>query len=789
MANDNSVVVKVGDKVFIKGDQGAVFVPELDDTGILSWTNDGGLPNPAPRNIQGKSAYDLAVEGGYPGTEEEFNADLALFKPLSEAAVAAKDDAVAAKERAVTAEASAEASATSASGSASSASTSADNASASASQAASSAGTATTAAATATTKANAAAASANDAGGYATSAGAASSAAISAKEDAVSAKTSAQASASFAADSASSASTSATSASSSASTATSAATAATAAQTAAESAQAAAESAAESIEESAAQIAQNTADIAELDTEVTQQKSVIGQEQKDNEVTTSYNKWNPAEETRNANISNSSATLGEVISGNYNVSGLIPASKGNKISYYYSNNPATGNPPSIMAIAVSAFRIAEYGKDGACILVTSNWARLPYEVQSDGAYWIRFVSGSQYNWNMLTVNDGDIRQKPFVAYKPNFNLSTDNAVRITELESDLTYLENPAEVIVPSHIYGVNGQQINVYKENLVLYNRLKSLAYIHTKIPDSWQNDERTIWTPTASALAENSVDFEVFKYGTAVASEKKQIIACSVPKDTGSSSIKVLILGDSKVANGYVSYHFLHNFDDDNMTCTLLGTQYDWQEDNRNEGYGSRTAKWFCTNSASPFCNNGVFDFANYLSANAIETPDYVFINLGTNDCASLAGSNTTFLTEFVTYIEQMISSIHAVSPNIVVCIGMCEGCATVHDTNNSDFLIWDLNQKISRLHKVTIESFDNRQAENIYVCPMYMGMDLTQDYNMTEVPLSQRDADVNNGQGNGKTRMQITDRVHQSEVGYWKNADYMYALVKYIVAKSLA
>lgn len=69
------------------------------------------------------------------------------------------------------------------------------------------------------------------------------------------------------------------------------------------------------------------------------------------------------------------------------------------------------------------------------------------------------------------------------------------------------------------------------------------------------------------------------------------------------------------------------------------------------------------------------------------------------------------------------------------------------------------------------------------------MYMGMDLTQDYNMTEAPLSQRDGDVNSGEGNGKKRMIVTDRTHQSEVGYWKNADYMYAICKYIVAKSNA
>jgi len=36
-----------------KGDPGAVYTPSVSPEGILSWTNDGGLPNPEPVNIKG----------------------------------------------------------------------------------------------------------------------------------------------------------------------------------------------------------------------------------------------------------------------------------------------------------------------------------------------------------------------------------------------------------------------------------------------------------------------------------------------------------------------------------------------------------------------------------------------------------------------------------------------------------------------------------------------------------------------------------------------------------------
>lgn len=74
-----------------KGDTGAAgttFTPHLDGNGNLSWTNDGGLDNPATQNIRGdtgakgetgaagKSAYAAAVEAGYTGTEATFYAAL-----------------------------------------------------------------------------------------------------------------------------------------------------------------------------------------------------------------------------------------------------------------------------------------------------------------------------------------------------------------------------------------------------------------------------------------------------------------------------------------------------------------------------------------------------------------------------------------------------------------------------------------------------------------------------------------------------------------------------------------
>ena len=57
----------------IKGPAGAVYTPSVSEQGVISWTNDGGLPNPTERNIKGGKGDDgvspiitvAAITGGH----------------------------------------------------------------------------------------------------------------------------------------------------------------------------------------------------------------------------------------------------------------------------------------------------------------------------------------------------------------------------------------------------------------------------------------------------------------------------------------------------------------------------------------------------------------------------------------------------------------------------------------------------------------------------------------------------------------------------------------------------
>lgn len=88
---DNFSMIDGGDefKAFpgLKGDDGTTFYPHVSAEGVLSWTNDGGKPNPDPVNIKGadgKSAYQAAVEAGFSGTESELNEYLSNIGDLTD---------------------------------------------------------------------------------------------------------------------------------------------------------------------------------------------------------------------------------------------------------------------------------------------------------------------------------------------------------------------------------------------------------------------------------------------------------------------------------------------------------------------------------------------------------------------------------------------------------------------------------------------------------------------------------------------------------------------------------
>lgn len=57
----------------IKGENGVTFYPNVNEYGVLSWTNDGEKENPQPRNITGKDGPGIQIFGTYNELPNAFN--------------------------------------------------------------------------------------------------------------------------------------------------------------------------------------------------------------------------------------------------------------------------------------------------------------------------------------------------------------------------------------------------------------------------------------------------------------------------------------------------------------------------------------------------------------------------------------------------------------------------------------------------------------------------------------------------------------------------------------------
>ena len=53
VSQPSSLGANIGAKIVNIGEEGATFIPGVSDDGVISWTNNKGLPNPDPVNIKG----------------------------------------------------------------------------------------------------------------------------------------------------------------------------------------------------------------------------------------------------------------------------------------------------------------------------------------------------------------------------------------------------------------------------------------------------------------------------------------------------------------------------------------------------------------------------------------------------------------------------------------------------------------------------------------------------------------------------------------------------------------
>ena len=83
--NESNFKMKFGEtQVLHEGQNGATFTPSVSGDGVISWTNDKGLENPAPVNIKGRNGKDAIIDQTYNPTSENAQSGIAVAEAVGD---------------------------------------------------------------------------------------------------------------------------------------------------------------------------------------------------------------------------------------------------------------------------------------------------------------------------------------------------------------------------------------------------------------------------------------------------------------------------------------------------------------------------------------------------------------------------------------------------------------------------------------------------------------------------------------------------------------------------------
>ena len=333
--------------------------------------------------------------------------------------------------------------------------------------------------------------------------------------------------------------------------------------------------------------------------------------------------------------------------------------------------------------------------------------------------------------------------------------------------------EEWCEISLPSKLYGVVGNEINVYFDNVIMCN---DLSDYHIIVECDKGDKEKDRWTYTPEAAESFTLKIRVLKNGTDEVSSAQTTVQIFDTEGTGDTK-KVLCIGDSWTeGNSYIHY-CRANFENDKNDVKFLGSKDPWNGGLVvHEGRSGWTTQSYCTmssykNQNNPFYNNGKFDFKYYLETSSIEDPDIVVIFLGIND----AGQGIT-TEQSIEYFNTMINSIHSYSKDIEIGIvltpppgGTQDGFGKINLCGTTRFRH---KYNAFNLTKALINAYDGGKVDNVSTVPVNVNIDCINKYKTEEVP------------ANAYTQVtvrRLVDNVHPDYAGYREVGNSLYAYIK--------
>ena len=331
---------------------------------------------------------------------------------------------------------------------------------------------------------------------------------------------------------------------------------------------------------------------------------------------------------------------------------------------------------------------------------------------------------------------------------------------------------------ITSGLYGVVGNDVNIYKDNLIVddYN---SYDIKFSNISVGNNNTREYNLNPAIEGNINGKVEIYDLLSNKLYEQSINVLIA---PENSGAGETKkVLCIGDSTTNAGVITSELLNLFSNDDMDIELLGTR--GTDTNLHEGRGGWTANTYLnTESASgiinPFYNptTETFDFNYYLTENTIDTPDYVIINLGINDMFAQttdSGMETT-ATAVLDRLNTIIGNIHDYSSDIQ--IGLCVTIPPCYEQQafGDDYGVGQTRQR----YKKNIVYFASemikryKDSTTVSLVPINVNLDTEYNFGTETIAVNSRNEQTITVQNSG---------VHPASSGYYQIADSYYYWLK--------
>ena len=327
---------------------------------------------------------------------------------------------------------------------------------------------------------------------------------------------------------------------------------------------------------------------------------------------------------------------------------------------------------------------------------------------------------------------------------------------------------------IPSKIYAVVGEELNLYFDNVI--NGKDTHYEFDIDFGNKGQQFE-DFFRFVPDVKETRTLTFRVIKNNQVLASKTTSVIVST--KASGSGTTKsAVVIGDSTTNNGITVTKLNENFSSDSMGLATLGTR--GTGINKHEGRSGWTARQFvATQSASGVTNafynpsTNKFDFSYYLSNNSIARPDYVIINLGINDMFSITSemSLESKMDEAIADFETMINSIKANSSTIKIGLALTIPPNYSQDAFAKDYSTGQTRWRYKRNNVLwvqrMIQHFSGKEAQNIYLIPTNSVIDTKYNYGFVEEKVNARSEIT-------KQVSAANGGVHPVTSGYWQIAD---------------